>query len=214
MAAESDYVRTDEDALGAAVGRSVLACARACATHAGHDDLAGLRVAIQGCGAIGSAVAAELGRAGCTLLVADIDAAAVGRVAAQTGAEIGDPKTIVAADVDIIAPCAMGGVLTSAAVETLQAWAVCGAANNILAEPSVGERLIDAGIAFVPDILASAGAVIAGVCAVRGRDDAENLIAALGTTTPAVVQESSQRRIPTDTIAREHATARRANLIS
>jgi leucine dehydrogenase len=208
MAETTRYVRTDEGALGAAVGRGVRACIEACALHAGRDGLAGLRVAVQGCGAIGSAVATELAARGAELTIADIDGAAATRLAAATGATIVEPASILASDVDIVSPCAMGGVLTPDAAGGLRAWAVCGAANNILADPAVGDRLAAAKVRFVPDFIASAGAVIAGVCSLRGDDTTETLIESLGATTLEVLDTSVRREVSAQTVAVELAEAR------
>jgi len=53
-----------------------------------------------------------------------------------------------------------------------------------------------------------AGAVIAGVCGLQGRDDVEVLIKQLGVTTRAVLEEAADRGVPTTTVARQHAEAR------
>ena len=210
MAETTGYVTTREPELGGAVGRGVRACAAACAHHRGLDGLAGLRVAIQGCGAMGTGVAEELAAAGAKLFVADVNSAATAAVAATTGAEIVAPDDILRADVDIFAPCAMGGVLDDATIEGLRAWAVCGAANNVLAGPEGAERLRQRGILLVPDYIASAGALVSGICEIQGRDDAEELIEALGATTAEVLARSDQLGVPTTAIASQLAAERRS----
>ena len=209
MAQTTRFVRTDERSLAAAVARGVRVCAEACAATRGHESLSDLRVAVQGCGAVGTAVATELADAGAILQVADVDPAAATRVAAATGARIVEPAAILGADVDIVAPCATGRVINDESVETLRAWAVCGAANNILADEAVGVLLAQREVLFVPDFIASAGAVIAGVCELQARDDAEALIQRLGATTRAVLQEAADRRTSTTAVARERAEASR-----
>jgi len=208
MAQTTRFVRTNERFLAAAVARGVRACAEACAAHRGHAGLSDLRVAVQGCGAIGAAVAAALADAGMSLQVADLDPAAAARVAAATGASVVEPDSILTADVDIVAPCATGGVINHRTVEGLRAWAVCGAANNILADETVGVALAERGILFVPDFIASAGAVIAGVCGLQGRDDAEVLIRQLGATTRAVLEEAADQGVSSAAVARRYAEAR------
>src|SRR5204862_363832 len=83
---------------------------------------------------IAAAVARALAAAGARLVVADLDPARARAVAADTGAEIVATDAILAADVDILAPCASGGVITAETARAVRAWAVCGAANNILAD--------------------------------------------------------------------------------
>ncbi len=205
MAQTTRFVRTNERSLAAAVARGVRACAEACAATRGHADLRDLRVAVQGCGAIGAAVASALADAGASLHVADLDPAAASRVAKATGARVVEPDGILSADVDIVAPCATGGVINGESVEALRAWAVCGAANNILADEATGTLLVQREVLFVPDFIASAGAVIVGVCELQGRDDAESLIQQLGTTTREVLLEAAAEGTATTVVAQQRA---------
>jgi len=209
MAQTTRFVRTNDRALAAAVARGVRACAEACAATRGHADLSGLRIAVQGCGAIGAAVATALANAGAILQVADLDPAAATRVAAATGAHVVEPDEILSTDVDIVVPCATGGVINDESVGALRAWAICGAANNILEGETVGASLAERGVLFVPDFIASAGGVIAGVCQLQGREDAEALIRQLGATTLTVLQDAAAQGVPTTTVARRIAETRR-----
>ncbi|MEM9490794.1 MAG: dihydrofolate reductase, partial [Myxococcota bacterium] len=163
MAEHCEYVVTEEDDLADAVARGLLGCARACADVAGKGGIAGMRVAIQGCGAIGAAVARILAGAGAELLIADIDRHRAENLAREVTAEIARPEHILTADVDLVCPCAIGGVITAAVAEEIRAWAVCGAANNIVADRAAELALHRRGILHVPDIVASAGAVVDGV---------------------------------------------------
>jgi leucine dehydrogenase len=63
---------------------------------------------------------------------------------------------------DVFAPCALGGILNAQTIPELGCWAVVGAANNQLADPSGAEVLTERGILYVPDFPASAGGLIAG----------------------------------------------------
>ncbi len=209
MATRTSYVQTDESDLSAATARSVLRCVEACAAMAGKPGVRGLRVAVQGCGAIGAAVARALATAGAVLLVADVDRARADAVAAETGARVLDAESILDADCDVLSPCAIGGVLTVEAAERIRALAVCGAANNIVASPAAEQRLIDRAVLFVPDVIASAGAVVHGVCdAVMGGADPWPRIDALGEIARAVLDESrATGRTPTE-VAHARARAR------
>jgi len=71
------------------------------------------------------------------------------------------------AEVDILCPCALGGLLTAEAADSIQAWAVCGAANNIVADDEAERRLVERDILFVPDFISSAGVVIQGIATAR-----------------------------------------------
>ncbi len=208
MAARTRYVRTDEADLVAAAGTGLRTCLAACAQTAGRGSIAGLRVAVQGCGAIGRAVSRALYEAGTHLVVADLDRDAAARVATETGAEIVPPEDILRADVDVLAPCARGGVITDEVVDGIRAWAVCGAANNILARPELAHALSARDILFVPDMISSAGAVIHGLCDFLGNGDAPSLIARLGTTTRSVLEDAAGSGRTALQIAEERALRR------
>jgi glutamate dehydrogenase/leucine dehydrogenase len=80
---------------------------------------------------------------------------------------------VVAADLDVFSPCALGGAITAEVTEALRAQAVCGGANNQLAEHRLVDRLAERGVLYAPDFLVNAGGVIAvgGEYAGRGHYD-------------------------------------------
>jgi leucine dehydrogenase len=134
---------------------------RAVAAHVwNRTDLRGLRVAIQGLGATGSDLARQLHEAGAHLLVADIRGEAVQHVVETYGARPVDPSLIHAQNVDVFAPCALGAVINDVTLPQIKAKAVCGLANNQLAEPRHGEALRARGITYVPDYVVNAGGVM------------------------------------------------------
>lgn len=202
------YVDQGEE-LSQAVARGLLRCLEACATFRGKPSLEGLSIAIQGCGAIGAATARTLASVGAKLVVADVNEDRAKKVAAEVGADICDADELLVADVDIVAPCAVGGVLTVPKAEELKAWAVCGAANNILAERGVADILKRRGVAHVPDAIASAGAVAEGIGnTVMGLADRTPLIDGLGKTALEVLEEAKrQDRTPLE-VAEARAEAR------
>ncbi|MEA1943026.1 MAG: Glu/Leu/Phe/Val dehydrogenase dimerization domain-containing protein [Pseudomonadota bacterium] len=129
----------------------------------GKSDLQGLRVAIQGLGAVGWRLAERLHAAGASLVVADVRAERTEAAAKLFGAVAMPPEQIHAADVDIYAPCALGGVITDRHAREIVAGAVAGAANNQLASERAGEILAERGILFAPDYVINAGGVISGL---------------------------------------------------
>ncbi|HEX2686313.1 MAG TPA: Glu/Leu/Phe/Val dehydrogenase dimerization domain-containing protein [Kofleriaceae bacterium] len=208
MASHCEWVHTDESGLAAAVGHGVLRCVEACAELRGVA-VAGLTIAVQGCGSIGAAVARRLAGAGARLIVADLDAARARAVASETGATVGDPAAILTAPVDVIAPCAVGGVVDVAVARAMRAWAICGAANNQLASPEAEDALIERGILFVPDVVASGGAVIEGIGrTVMQLADRTPLIDALGTTAHQILEEARASGARPTAIAQQRARAR------
>ena len=67
---------------------------------------------------------------------------------------------LVASQLDVYAPCALGDAITDEVVEVLSATIVCGAANNQLAHPGVEKALEERGILYAPDYCVNAGGLI------------------------------------------------------
>lgn len=128
-----------------------------------RDDFRGIKVAIQGLGAVGWGIAERLYAAGARLVVADVRQERVDRAVTELGAVAAPPEKIQEAEVDIYAPCALGGVITLDTAHTIRARAVAGAANNQLASPEAGAALAAKGILFAPDYVINAGGVISGL---------------------------------------------------
>lgn len=200
MARKTQYVHTNEGNLSASVGRGVLRAIEACARIHGLDTITGLRIAVQGCGSIGSAVARELALSGARVFVSDINQKKVQFLAGEIGAEVIPSDEIFVNDVDVISPCAVGGVLTPNIASEILAWAVCGAANNILAEPAAEQILLDRNILYVPDVISSAGAVIEGIGrTVMSLSNRSRLVDKIGGTTYSVLEEARQTgKLPTE----------------
>ncbi len=203
-ASETSYVHTNEADLTVAVGESIRRCLTVAFRRLDRGGLEGRRVAIQGCGAIGAAVARVLLDAGCSLVVADVDAERAAAVAAL-GAEVVPPETLLGVTADALVPAALGGVIDEESVETLKARVLCGAANGVVTNDTVGNRLHLRGILHVPDALGSAGAVMDGIgAAVMGLADRTPLFDALETTTAEVLEQSADGG-NADAIARQLA---------
>jgi leucine dehydrogenase len=72
-----------------------------------------------------------------------------------------DPKAIYGLDVDVLAPCALGGVLDDHTIPQIKAKIVAGTANNVLLEEDIhGNMLKDRGILYAPDFVINAGGLI------------------------------------------------------
>lgn len=123
-------------------------------------DLQGLTVAVQGVGNVGAGLASLLSRAGARLIVADVDRARVDALVAELDVTAMDVDAIMRADADILAPCALGGVLDARAIAELRVGLVCGGANNQLATDADGLALERRGIGYAPDYLVNAGGII------------------------------------------------------
>jgi leucine dehydrogenase len=133
---------------------------RACCERVfGSSSLRDRSVAVIGLGHVGSRVAKRCARAGARLVVGDIDRGKR-RLADELGAEWLEPDETLEAEVDVVAPCALGGVLNPETVPRLRCRIVAGAANNQLANESVADLLSAREILWAPDFVANAGGII------------------------------------------------------
>ena len=138
----------------------VLAALRAlCAERFGSADLAARSFAVLGLGRVGGHVLRMLADAGATLVASDIDQSrrAFAEVA---GAAWVSPQDCLTADVDVLVPAALGGLLTARSVPTLRCAAIAGPANNQLDAPATAELLHQRDLLWAPDIVVSAGGII------------------------------------------------------
>jgi leucine dehydrogenase len=93
-------------------------------------------------------------------VVADIDESRRAAIEQLPGAHWTDPSSAMLAEVDIVAPCALGGVIDQVNVGRLRCRIVCGSANNILAHEGLADDLAAEGILYAPDFIANAGGII------------------------------------------------------
>jgi leucine dehydrogenase len=134
---------------------------RACCAHRfGSPDLEGRSVAVVGVGRVGAELARRLAAAGARVLLADIDEHKRALAEELPGTTWRDPNVALQAAVDVLAPCALGGVVNESNVGLLRCEIVCGSANNQLAHEGLAEDLRAAGILYAPDFVANAGGLI------------------------------------------------------
>lgn len=136
----------------------IKACAR---EKFGTADLKGRRVAVQGMGAVGYALAQYLAKDGASLVIADIHDDVLEKAKAEFGASVSvvEPVRIHAADVDVFAPCALGAGLNDRTIPEIKAAIIGGAANNQLAEPRHDLMLMERGIIYAPDYAINSGGI-------------------------------------------------------
>ena len=146
----------------------VEAAMRACARERfGTAELAGLRIVIAGTGHVGEKLARRLVERGADVAVSDIDPAKR-EVARRLGAEWIEPDQQLAAECDILAPCALGGAIDAASMPLLRCEIVCGCANNQLADDALAGELAERGILYAPDFVVNAGGLIHVYREIRG----------------------------------------------
>ncbi|MGQ0464456.1 MAG: Glu/Leu/Phe/Val family dehydrogenase [Sporichthyaceae bacterium] len=169
VARETEFATGQSPEYGGAGDSSVLtawgvyAGMRACAEHVwGEPTLRERRVGIAGVGKVGAHLVEHLIGDGAEVLVADVSGAALAGVQARWPQVrvVADTETLLAADLDVYAPCALGGALNDATIAALSARIVCGGANNQLAHPGMDKLLAERGVLYAPDYLVNAGGVI------------------------------------------------------
>ena len=135
---------------------------RAAAEHTwGAPTLHGKRVAVEGVGKVGHHLVEHLIEDGASVLISDVNEAAVERVrAAFPDVEVVGVADLATSECDVYAPCALGASVNDDVAPKLKAKVVCGAANNQLAHPGLEKVLADRGILYTPDYVANAGGLV------------------------------------------------------
>jgi len=167
---------------------------RAALAHLGTDELDGVRVALQGLGSVGRALARRLLAAGAEVCGADPDPVAV-EAAEALGVRVVQPAVILDQPCDVLAPCALGGVVHDLTLSRLRTRVLAGVANNVLSHAGQAERLQQRGILFVPDFVLNAGALIEGSGHARtGRTDWSEELQGIGRTVGQVLRRAEAEK--------------------
>ncbi len=126
----------------------------------GADSLKGLHVAVQGVGHVGLHLCRLLHEEGAKLTVSDVNRDNLKAARAELPVTEVAPTELLYADVDVLAPCALGNILTSTTIPKIRAKVIAGAANNQLATAADGARLAERDILYAPDYVINAGGII------------------------------------------------------
>jgi leucine dehydrogenase len=129
-------------------------------TRLDRESLAELKVAVQGVGHVGQKLCQLLHDAGAELLIADVNPRNIEAALKAFPATEVPAREILFADVDVLAPCALGNVLNAETIPRLKAAVVAGAANNQLSIEADGDLLAERNILFAPDYVINAGGII------------------------------------------------------
>lgn len=178
----------------------------------GSSDAADRRITIAGLGQVGSRLAERLAEDGAILTVTDVNPAKRD-LAATLGAAWVEPGSEHLIAADVFVPAGIGGVLTDEVIDALDTKAVCGPANNPLADHSGAQRLADRGILYAPDFVVNAGGVIYLDYQAKALGTHEEImarVAGIGETLRRVFQEAESRQL-TPLAAAEQLAAERLN---
>jgi valine dehydrogenase (NAD+) len=125
-------------------------------------SLAGRRVGVAGVGKVGRHLVEQLLDDGASVVVTDVDEQAVARLTSDYPqvSVVADSDEMVRSDLDVYAPCALGGAISDEIVEVLRASIICGAANNQLAHEGIEKVLEQRGVLYAPDYCVNAGGLM------------------------------------------------------
>jgi leucine dehydrogenase len=177
----------------------------------GTAALLGRSVGVIGLGHVGSRLARRCVRAGATVLAGDIDPAKQA-LAERLGARWTAPDALLTAPIDVLAPCALGGIIDDRTAAELQCPVVAGAANNQLTDERVADLLAARSILWAPDFVVNAGGLINIAVELEGYDAqrARQRVRAIGDTLRGVYDRAEASAVTPLTAAAELARARLA----
>jgi valine dehydrogenase (NAD+) len=223
VARECEFVTGRSPEYGGAGDSSILTAfgvfqgMRAAAEHRwGAPTLAGRRVGVAGVGKVGHYLVEHLRDDGAEVVITDVAERAVQRVtdAHPEVTVVADTDTLIRSDIDVYAPCALGGVLNDATVPVLRASIVCGGANNQLAHAGVEKVLDDRGILYAPDYVVNSGGVIQVADEVLGfnMERARSKAAQIYQTTGRIFRLAEEEGVPPSVAADRLAERRMAEV--
>jgi leucine dehydrogenase len=173
--------------------------------------LFGKTVAIQGVGHVGLRLARLLHKAGAKLFISDIYEENLLLAQKELGATIVDNRTIHCLDVDVFAPCALGGAVNQDTINSFNTKIIAGAANNQLSHARMDLALLERQITYVPDYVINAGGIIDIHHQTLDTSSNENLreqITGIGKTVYDVLEQAKAQNLPTQEIANKIAQSR------
>jgi glutamate dehydrogenase/leucine dehydrogenase len=160
----------------------------------GSPSLSGRSFAVLGAGRVGAHVVDLLSAAGGKVVASDVDGSRR-TVAESLGATWTDPQSCLTAEVDVLVPAALGGLLTAATVPALRCAAVAGPANAQLDEPETADLLHARDILWAPDVVVGSGGIIHAVATDLHRETPAQVatrIAAVGDTLARILDAARE----------------------
>lgn len=177
----------------------------------GSPNVEGRTVAIQGIGNVGWRLAEYLSKNGANLVFSDINAGRVRQAIEQFGGTMVQGEDFFSTDCDVLAPCAIGGIVNEHTIPTLRAPIIAGGANNILEhEERDAIALVEAGITYAPDYVINAGGLISVYAELNGwpKEKALNDAANIFTTVKRVLDKAKRESCTTITASNRLAEER------
>ena len=174
----------------------------------GSDSLEGKKILVQGVGHVGEYLVEYLSKEGAEIFISDIHEDTIARILKTYGATQIDLNDVYDIEMDIYAPCALGGPLNDDTILRLKCGIIAGAANNQLKDENIhGKALLEKDILYAPDFAVNAGGVINCFSEVEGLSSEWALKKAedIYHTIFDIVKRSKDENIPSHIIAMQMA---------
>src|SRR5439155_1447450 len=123
------------------------------------DDLSRRRILVQGAGGVGGHLIDLLVEADATVIATDVDAQRLA-ILREKGIQVVPPDSALGTECDVLASCAVGGIINRRSIPTLRCRVIAGGANNQLETAEDADRLRERGIVYAPDFVINAGGVL------------------------------------------------------
>jgi valine dehydrogenase (NAD+) len=223
VARETRFVTGRSEANGGAGDSSVLTAfgvfqgMRAAAEHLwGTPSLAGRTVGVAGLGKVGKHLTGHLLTDGAQVVATDVSERAIdwARVTYPQVNLVADTDALIRSDIDVYAPCALGGALSDETTPVLRAKVVAGAANNQLAHPGIEKLLAERGVLYAPDYVVNSGGVIQVADEIHGFnfERAKQRAARIYDTTRQILELAADEGVPPAVAADRLAERRMAEV--
>ena len=191
------------------ISRATVLSVLAALEAAWPEDPRGKRIGVLGLGKIGGELARTLAERGAELVLADLDPTRAEALATELGARAVRPDELLTTPLDVLMPCATGGLINKSRALELECKVLCGSANQVLTDLAAGDALAAHGVLYVPDFVANGGGALACLTECGASDEA--LAGVTGRVKQAVTEliaEAKESGTTLDRTARALASGR------
>jgi len=157
--------------------------------------LEGVRIAIQGLGALGVNVLKIAKNEGADVVAAEMNTEKLNKAAEEFDIEIVGLDEILTVECDVLCPCALGAVVHKGNIPNLRCAVLSSGANNVLAEATSDARaLLERGVVYCPDFVVNGGGLIrlAGLYVGWGEDKINSQIRNIEQVTLAILKQAEK----------------------
>lgn len=125
------------------------------------DSLKGLKIIVQGVGAVGMNLVEMLAQDRAELFIFDVRTSVLEEAQSRfPRVKVISSEEVFTTPCEVLCPCAMGAVINEKTVEKLNCSIIAGGANNQLSSLSMGKKLFERDILYIPDFIVNSGGLI------------------------------------------------------